>query len=187
MSIRCRGKVFTEPFPSSERLFFLTKLCCLTANVVSFFVSQSLPRNGSICHTALSLRPFVLPPLYVGIRVGHKTSPSTATFNDLLCLSYRPSFFSLGLCMWCLSLVRLPSSSSVFTAPYLGRFSRAVPWHDATRPRSITIIFLRLVGAKVPRVVSAPTSMALTPFAVSFFVSEGTDPSAMSIPSFYVV
>jgi hypothetical protein len=34
MHIRCRGDLFTKPFPSSGRLFLLIKICCLTASVV---------------------------------------------------------------------------------------------------------------------------------------------------------
>jgi hypothetical protein len=54
MRIRCQGKVFTEPFLSSGRLFLLIKICCLAANVVSLFVSRSLPRNGSIRHSLIA-------------------------------------------------------------------------------------------------------------------------------------
>jgi hypothetical protein len=36
----------------------LLRICCLAANVVSFFVSKSLPSNGSTRYIAPSLRPF---------------------------------------------------------------------------------------------------------------------------------
>jgi hypothetical protein len=35
------GNVFTEPFPSSGRLFLLINICCPTANVVSLSASQT--------------------------------------------------------------------------------------------------------------------------------------------------
>jgi hypothetical protein len=44
---------FTEPFPSSGRLFLLIKICCLAANVVLLLVSRSLPRRGAIRHNIL--------------------------------------------------------------------------------------------------------------------------------------
>jgi hypothetical protein len=50
VDICCRRNVFNEPFPSSDRLFLVIKICCLSANIVSLFISRSLPRNGSIRH-----------------------------------------------------------------------------------------------------------------------------------------
>jgi hypothetical protein len=39
---------FPEAFPSSVRLFLLIQMCCLAVNVVSLFVSQSLPKIATI-------------------------------------------------------------------------------------------------------------------------------------------
>jgi hypothetical protein len=50
MRIRFRVNVFTEPLPSSGRLFLIIEICCLAANVVSLFGWRSLPRNGSTRH-----------------------------------------------------------------------------------------------------------------------------------------
>jgi hypothetical protein len=44
MRIRCSGNVFTEPFPSSVRLFLL-RIFCLATDVVPLFVLRPLPRN----------------------------------------------------------------------------------------------------------------------------------------------
>jgi hypothetical protein len=41
MRIRCRGNVFTEPFPNSGRL--LLRICCLATDVVPLSVSPPLP------------------------------------------------------------------------------------------------------------------------------------------------
>jgi hypothetical protein len=41
---------FTEPFPNNGCLFFIFNICCLAANVVSLFVSLSLPRNEFTRH-----------------------------------------------------------------------------------------------------------------------------------------
>jgi hypothetical protein len=45
--------MFTDPFPSSGRLFLLIKICCLTANVVLLLISWALHKNGSIRHNVL--------------------------------------------------------------------------------------------------------------------------------------
>jgi hypothetical protein len=77
---------------------------------------------------------------------------------------------------------RLPSHGSVFMVislqllPPSGRSSRAVPSYSASQSRCATIIFLRLVQSKVPRVISAPASMVLTTCAVSFFHFWGGQP-----------
>jgi hypothetical protein len=58
MRLPSRGNVFTESFPGSDRIFLLIKIFCLAANIVSLFVSWSLPRNGSIRHSNKELQMF---------------------------------------------------------------------------------------------------------------------------------
>jgi hypothetical protein len=87
----------------------------------------------------------------------------------------------------------LPPRGSVFTVTSLqplpvlppeGRSSREVPSFGDNRSRFFTIIFLRSVGPKVPRVFNAPIFTAATLCAASSFVSVGADPSTMSWRSF---
>jgi hypothetical protein len=53
--IHFRGYVFTEPFPNSGCLFLLIKICCQQRMLFRFFVSRSLPRNGSTRHSNIIL------------------------------------------------------------------------------------------------------------------------------------
>jgi hypothetical protein len=162
--------LFTKALLSNGYIYLLIKNLLPNSRVLSLFVSRSLASNEPALYTAPSLRLFVTYSLQV----------------------YRHFFFSKGCaCDVCDQSHLSPSwlGSHIDhspTTPYLRLF---IPSSSLIRCQSIQGYYhhpsFGPVQAKVPRVVNAPTFMALKLLlVVSSFVPEGADPSTMSSHSF---
>jgi hypothetical protein len=136
MLVACR------PLPSNSSSSVPYLWSCYVAMAVVTFVSSSLPSNGSMWHVAPSLRLFVLNSLQV----------------------YHHFFFSEGcacdICNWsplpwflCDCSPAAPSSRLPVLSGSLIRREPVQVYHNHHHIRS--------VRAKVPRVLSVPTSLAL--------------------------
>jgi hypothetical protein len=59
--------LFAKALLSIGCVYLLIKICCLAADIVTLFVSRSLPSNGSTCYNIIFFSPPLLPPSYVQI------------------------------------------------------------------------------------------------------------------------
>jgi hypothetical protein len=132
MWIRCRGNVFTEPFPTSGHVLLLIKICCLAANVVSLFVSRSPPRNGSICRN-----------IKVHLIGGVCASSSSGCIVVRLLLWQLSMSWNTLLCL--ISWLASPPPRVLYL-----HVTYNVPWFVSCYPKFTAYFVYRLLFASVP-------------------------------------